>query len=127
MALVLLGIAAAGVLVPFGSAASVQAEGLHKTLAAKLANDLLERIISMPFEQIVGTWNGYTEPQGQVRDASDIVFADPIYAKFSRDVTCYYAYPWPQQGMVAPNFILVTVQVYYSGRSVVAIHRLISA
>ena len=41
MAVVVLGIAAAGILLPFTSGAAVQAEGVHRTLAAKLAADLM--------------------------------------------------------------------------------------
>ena len=66
MALVLLGMAAAGVLLPFSDGASVQAEGRRRTLAALLADDLLARIATTPPSQIVATWNGYAEAQGQV-------------------------------------------------------------
>jgi hypothetical protein len=126
LAMVILGMAAAGVLLPFVSGASVQAEGLHKTLGAGLANDLLERIVNTPFDRIVGTWHGYPEAQGQVKDASGTTFTDPIYANFSRDVCCQYIYV-PQQGdMVAPNFILATVRVSYRGQEMATIHRLIS-
>jgi len=126
MALVLLGIAAAGVLLPFGSGAAVQAEGLHRTLAAKLANDLLERIVHTSFDQLVDRWNGYSESTGGIKDANDMPFMDPMYANFSRDVSCGYVWPSPQQGLVAANFIVVSVRVYYRGRQVAVIDRLIS-
>lgn len=127
VALVILGIAAAGVLVPFGGGASVQAEGLHQTLAAKLANDLLERIISTPFDQIVTTWDGYTEPRGQVRDTSGAVFSDPMYAAFSRQVICGHIYVQEESGPpLAPNFIRASVRVCYQDREVVTLDRLIS-
>jgi prepilin-type N-terminal cleavage/methylation domain-containing protein len=126
MALVLLGMAAAGVLVPFGGGASAQAEGWHKTLAAKLADDLLERIIGTPFDQIIPVWAGYTEAQGQVRDAEGAIFTDPIYAHFGREAVCNYVYVPQETGMATPRFILVTVQVQYQGRVVTSINRLIS-
>ena len=126
LAMVILGMAAAGVLLPFVSGASVQAEGLHKTLAAGLANDLLERVIRTPFEQIAATWDGYKELQGQVKDASGATFTDPIYANFSRDVSCYYVYVPQQGGLVAPNFVLATVRVWYRGQQTATIDRLIS-
>ena len=68
MATVVLGIAAAGVLLPFVSGAAVQAEGAHRTLAAKLASDLMEEFIrgasyeydaSQPFFIIVTVWVKY--------------------------------------------------------------------
>jgi prepilin-type N-terminal cleavage/methylation domain-containing protein len=62
IATVVLGIAAAGVLLPFVDGAASRAEGMRRTLAANLAAGLMERIISTPFEQIVNNFNGYTEP-----------------------------------------------------------------
>ena len=130
MAMVVLGIAAAGVLLPFSSGARVQAEGLRRTLAAKLASDLMEEIIATDFDHIVNKYGTYTEPQGHIiRDffTAD-EFTDPMYANFSRTASCVEVYV-PQQ---APreegqcNFILVTVQVYYSGRQIATINRLIS-
>ncbi len=130
MALVLLGMAAAGVLLPFADGATVQAEGWHQTLAAKLANDLLERIVRTSFEQIVSRWDGYAEAEGQVTDAAGVKFTDPMYAQFGRAVSCHPAYV-PQQVMsgsmqITPDFMVVTVQVTYQGRSIASIHRLIS-
>jgi prepilin-type N-terminal cleavage/methylation domain-containing protein len=129
MALVVLGIAAAGVLLPFAGGATVQAEGWHQTLAAKLANDLLERLVNLPFEQILAN-DGYTELGGQVTDASGAKFTDPAYAAFSRDVSCHLVYV-PQQVMsgsmqIRPDFLVVTVQVFYRGRLMVSIDRLVS-
>jgi prepilin-type N-terminal cleavage/methylation domain-containing protein len=126
LAMVVLSMAAAGVLLPFADGASVQAEGLHRSLAASLANDLLERIINTPFDQVAPVWHGYTEDQGQVKDASGTTFTDPIYANYSRDVSCHYVYVPQQGGMVAPNFVLATVRVYYRGEQIAAVDRLIS-
>jgi len=127
MALVLLGIAAAGVLFPFAGGAAAQVEGWHRTLGAKLANDLLERIIvDTPFVEIVGRWNDYTEVQGQVKDANDTVFTDPMYANFSRDVTCKNVYVPQETAFAAPDYIFVTVRVQYQRRVVARIDRLVS-
>jgi hypothetical protein len=126
MALVLLGIAAAGVLLPFGGGAAVQAEGWHRTLGAKLANDLLERIVSTPFDDIGTRWNGYAESEGQVKDAADVTFTDPVYGNFSRSVSCDYVRVWPQQWFSPVCFVVVNVQVCYQDRPVAVIDRLIS-
>jgi len=125
MATVVLGIAAAGVLLPFTSGAAVRAEGVRRTLAAKLASDLMEKIVNTPFDQIVASYN-YTEPAGQVKDAAGAVFADSNYANFSRDVSCAYVYVPQESGMEEPKFILATVRVYYKGRETAIINRLIS-
>jgi prepilin-type N-terminal cleavage/methylation domain-containing protein len=126
MAMVILGMAAAGVLLPFADGASVQAEGLHRSLAAGLANDLLERIVTTPFDQVVTIWHGYSEGQGQIKDANGTTFTDPIYANYSRDVSCTYVYVPQQGGMAAPNFVLASVRVYYRGIQIAAVHRLMS-
>jgi type II secretory pathway pseudopilin PulG len=42
LAVVIVGAAASGVLLPFAGGAAVRAEGQHRTLAAKLADDLIE-------------------------------------------------------------------------------------
>ena len=63
MAMVILSVVAAGVLVPFSAGASVQAEGWNRSVGAKLAGDLLERIIATDFDDIASTWTDYTEDQ----------------------------------------------------------------
>jgi Tfp pilus assembly protein PilV len=115
IATVVLGIAAAGVLLPFTSGAAVRAEGMHRTLAAKLASDLIEQVINTPFNEIQ---TSYDEPQGQIRDAAENLLkdTDPSYANFSRTATCERS----------DYFILVTVKVYYSGKQIAIINRLIS-
>lgn len=128
MAIVLLGLAAAGVLLPFSTGASAQAQGLRLTLAAKLANDLMERIIATPPGQIMATWDAYAEAEGQVKDAGGAVFTDPIYANFSRRVTCHEDVYVPQQNGPPrpPDYVLVSVQTSYRGGELASISRLIS-
>jgi len=149
MATVVLGVAAAAVLLPFTSGAAVRAEGGHRTLAAKLASDLMEEIIRKPFHDPNGSsydynpgpdagettfadfdnvddFDGYAEPQGQVKDASGMVFTDSNYANFSRDVSCEYVRV-PQESEIGDlKFIRATVRVYYGGKQIAIIDRLIS-
>jgi len=120
IAMVLLGLAVTAVLLPFTGGSAIRAEGMHKTLAAKLAADLMEEIINTPTTQIIGKYN-YTEPQGQVKNAAGIVFTDLNYARFSRAVTCEQ-----RTAPAGATFILVTVRVYYNGREMAAVNRLIS-
>jgi len=126
IATVVLGIAAAGVLLPFTSGASVRAEGYRRTLASKLAGDLVEQIIQSPVEEIIANYN-YSEPQGDVKDVSGVVFSDLIYSKFSRDVSSGYFDVSAQE--IVPtetDFILVSVRVYYEGGEMAVVNRLIS-
>jgi prepilin-type N-terminal cleavage/methylation domain-containing protein len=127
MALVILGMAAAGVLLPFSSGAAAQAEGIHRTVGARLAGDLMNQIVATPFDQIVSRWNGYAEVQGQVKDHAGVVFSDPLYAGFRRDVTCVAnIFVYPQTGLSSDSgFTLVFVQVYDRGRLMATLARLI--
>ena len=114
MAVVVLGIAAASLLLPFISGATVRAEGVNRTLAAQLASDLMEQIVNTPFDQIVGSYNGYS---------------DSAYANFSRDVTCEYVYVPPQPDESDPSkceFIRITICVDHNGKQMAVIVRLVS-
>lgn len=126
MAVVVLGIAAAGVLLPFSGGARVRAEGVRRTLAVKLASDLMEKIINTPFDEIITTYGNYSESQGQVKDADDLVFTDGHYANYSRDASCEEVYVPQESGTEKPIFIRATVRVYYSGRLIATVNRLIS-
>jgi len=125
MATVVLGIAAAGVLLPFTTGAKVRAEGVRRTLGAKLASDLIEQIVNTQFEDIVSNYDGYSETQGQVKDAGGTVFTSSNYAKFSRGVSCEYVYMPQESGAVAPKFVRVTVRVCYGGKEIASINRLV--
>jgi Tfp pilus assembly protein PilV len=126
LATVILGIAAAGVLLPFAGGAKVRTEGVQRTLAAKLSADLMEEIISAPFDQIITTYDGYAELQGQVRDASGVVFEGSNYANFSRDVVCEQVYVPQESGGGQSKFIRANVRIYYNGDEITNISRLIS-
>jgi CHASE1-domain containing sensor protein len=122
--MVILTIAAAGLLLPFASSATVQQQGCSQTLATKLASDLIEKIINTDFNLIVSTYNGYTEAKGQIKNAAGVVFSDPMYADLSRQAACAYVYVPQQQSFGTPNFIKITVQVYQNGLQLAEIVRL---
>ena len=125
MAAVVLGIAAAGVLLPFSSGAAARAEGMRRTLGAKLASHMVEEIISKPFDEIID-YDGYSESEGQLKDAAGAVYTDSNYIKFSRDVSCEYVYVPQESGTGEPLFIRITVQVHWNNRPVASISRLVS-
>jgi type II secretory pathway pseudopilin PulG len=128
IATVVLGFAAAAVLLPFTSGASIRAEGAHRTLGAKLASDLMEEIIKTEFDQIIGKFGTYSESQGHIVKNFDTLaeFDDPMYAKFSRVVSCEYVYVPQESGTGEAKFIRATVRVYYNGNEVAVVNRLIS-
>ncbi|MFC1633894.1 prepilin-type N-terminal cleavage/methylation domain-containing protein [Planctomycetota bacterium] len=125
MAIVVLGIASAGLMLPFSSGARLRSEGMHRTLGAKLASHLMEQILHTPFDQIMD-YDGYTEPEGQVKNAAGETFSDLNYAKFSRETSCNYVYVSQESGTTEPVFIRVTVRVSWNGDKVATINRLVS-
>ncbi len=125
MATVVLGIAAAGVLLPFTAGAAARTEGGRRTLASGLAAELVEQIVRTDFDQIIAGYDGYVEAQGHVKDADGAEFTDSRYAKFSRSASCEYVYMPEESGAASPRFILVTVGVYYSGKETATVNRLV--
>ena len=126
MATVVLGIAAAGVLLPFTAGAAARAEGGRRTLASRLAAELVEQIIQTDFDQIIPGYDGYVEAQGHVKDADGAEFTDSRYAKFSKSASCEYVYMPQESGAASPRFILITVSVHYNGNEMVRAKRLVS-
>jgi len=126
IALVILGIAAYGLILPFASSAAVQEQGCSQTLAAKLACDLVEQIIADPngFNLIKHDYDGYTEQKGHIKNAAGADFTDPMYADFSREAVCEYYRPPPQQDFGAYNFIRITVKVYQNDLKLAEVVRL---
>lgn len=120
MATVLLTVAATGVIHPFAAGAAVQAEGWQRSLAAKLASDLLEEIIDTDYDQIASTWTNYAEAQGAVKDYRDVVFSDLSYAKFSRDVTLQTT-----TDLANIEHLWVTVRVYRNGAEMAELSTLV--
>jgi prepilin-type N-terminal cleavage/methylation domain-containing protein len=121
LAVVILGIAATGILLPFSSGEAVRTEGVRRTLAAKLAGDRMEELVRMPFAQVLNDYSGgCDEVEGSLTDASGTTFTDPAYANFSRVVSVQC----PYEG--SDGLILATVWVYYDGREVAVLRRIIS-
>jgi type II secretory pathway pseudopilin PulG len=124
LATAVLGIAAAGVLLPFSGGAAIRAEGMHRTLGAKLASDLIEQVVSTPFDQVISTCN-YTETTGQVKNSSGVVFTNSIYAKYSRKVESIAVCVPQDAAAAATYFIRTTVTVYYNDAKVAEVSRLL--
>jgi hypothetical protein len=108
---------------------------------------MIEQILRLPFHDPDGSgsdyipgpeagdfdniddFHGYVESQGQVKDSTGTVFTDPIYANFSRSVTCEYVYVPPQPTESDPakcEFIRITVRVDYRGKQMATVVRLVS-
>ncbi len=118
MALVLLSIAVAGLLLPFASSAAVQDEGVKRTLAVKLASDLMEDIVNTDFNTIIANYGSFTENGGTGN------LANNMYTGYSRAAVCEYIYTAEQDGLDTPNFIRIKTLAYYNGAKMAEIVRL---
>jgi prepilin-type N-terminal cleavage/methylation domain-containing protein len=119
IAMTILAIAALGIILPFSNGASSQAEGAHRAIAGKLASDLVEKIGTTTYANIVSTWNSYSETMGQVKDSAGSVFADPLYSKFSRSATASVT------TLGATSVTWVTVTVNYNGHKILHVKSMI--
>ena len=124
--MVILAAAASSILLPFASGAAVRAEGTHRTLAAKLASDLMEEIVAANLNgvNIIDYYGTYPdEQQGDIEDASGTKFTELstgfIYANFSRSVIC-------ESVSGKPFLIIAIVSVKYNEDELVSLSRLIS-
>ncbi len=126
IATVVLGIAAAGVLMPFVAGAQARAEGQRRTLGAKLAANLTEQIVATDFDSIVGLYGSYSEGQGQVKDMTGAFFSDSAYANYSRQADCVEVWVDQESSDEPPIFIWAKVKVYYLGAEVASVSRLIA-
>ena len=110
IAMVLLAIAAAGVLLPFASAASVQEEAGRQTLAANLASEMMEKVLQSEPNDILLNFGVYSETKGAMLDTKGVVLSDSIYAGFSRSVEAVKVPLVPSVPLVK-----ITVSVAYEG------------
>ncbi len=125
MAMVILGIAASSMILPYITGASVRAEGMRGTLATKLVNGLMEKIINTSYSQVVSSHN-YTENKGQLRNVDGSLITDPMYQNFSRQVTSQYTYVPQESRLGSVKYIVVTVKVFYNGQEKAVARRLIT-
>ena len=136
LAAVILAIAAAGVILPFSSGASLEAEGVRLAQAAAIASNLMEKIASKPITdpdtQTAGDYDdvkdydGYEESQGQIKDPAGDLITSSEYAPFSRQVTCDDVRLAQQSDLFSPTCVQVTVTVAYNGRTMATLTRLVS-
>jgi prepilin-type N-terminal cleavage/methylation domain-containing protein len=86
IAMIILAIAAAGVLLPFANAASVQEEAARQTLAANLASEMMEKVLQSEPNDILLNFGVYSETKGAMLDIFLNPLSDSIYGGFSRSV-----------------------------------------
>lgn len=149
LAAVVLAFAAVAITVPFASAARNEQIDGRRTLAVSLAQELMEEILSRPFEDDdpsyarnagpdpgegtrslfdnIDDYDGHTEPPGAVADMGGDVVDSWISEGLSRHATVSYVYVSGQEMSEPPSFVRVVVEVRYDGRPVVTLTRLVYA
>ena len=126
MAMVVLAIAAGGVLLPFSSAASVHVEAARRTLAVHLASDLMEEMSAAGYDSIISTWFDYNENRGQIKKAlSNDEYSDEVYEHFSRQANCEII-KIGEEAKETELGVMITVTVSFDGVQMAEISTLVS-
>jgi len=126
VAMVVLSVAAMGVLIPFSSAASVHAAGMRKTLACKIGSDLMEEVCATDYDSIIDRWEAYSEAEGHIKLTGGVgEFTGDAYKFFSRSVSCSTASIGSGSDSTTLG-IWVIVSVDYQGREIVRLTTLVS-
>ncbi len=111
MAMVILAVAASGILVSFAAAASVQTEAQRRIIASRLAADKIEHLASLDFAVLESVYVGktITESAGMLTDSTGSLITGNAYAGLSRTVSCEYV------TVAGVKLIWMTVDLTYHG------------
>ena len=109
IAMTVLAVATAGVILPFAGGSAIHSDSAKRTIAARLAGDLLEEITNSDFNNIIINYDGFFQGPGGITDANGAVITDPDIANFSRVASCQPA------TVAGVNLIWVTVYIYENG------------
>ena len=144
LAAAILAMAIMAITAPFTAATrNEQADG-RRTVAVSLASEIMEEIISKPFDDPDGAsavgpetgestresfdniddYHGYRETAGNIVDGGGTLAGDPLAHDLSRQVTTTYIYVAGQDMAGSPDFIRVEVTVSRKGLPLVSLTRL---
>ena len=145
LAATILAMGVAAITMPFTVGAQNEQVDARHTMALCLAQEMMEEILSRPFNDPDGgdrtpgpepgetprsgfdnidDYHGYTEAAGNVRSRDGRLLTDAAVANLSRRVTVAYVYVQGQDVRQAPTFVRVTVEVLYRNRPTVTLTRL---
>ncbi|HUS91850.1 MAG TPA: type II secretion system protein [Phycisphaerae bacterium] len=152
LAATVLAIAITAVMLPFTAGLRTEAVEARQTLAVSLAEELIEEVLSRPFEEpgdgdddpepaaafgpdpgettrdtfsAIDDYHGYAEPAGAIRDPEGKLVDDPAAVGLSRHVTVAYVYVSGQDSGGDPSFMRVVVEVRHLGEPLVTLTRLV--
>jgi len=137
--------AISAVVLPFAAGARSEQVDARMTLAVCLAQEMMEEILSKPFNDPDGAslpgpetgeskrsrfdniddYHGYYEGPGQIADSMRKVVTTPSAEGLSRSVTAQYVYVSGQDVTDPPDFIRVTVTIRHRGVELVKLTRLV--
>ena len=141
----ILAITVVAVTVPFSLGARNQLAEARATIAATAAQDMMEEILSLPFEDPDGDsdsgpewgessrsqfdnvddYDGFFEDEGEITGFDGTPVDDPAAARLSRLVSVEYVFVAGQESAGEANFVRVEVEVRYRGEPAVTLTRLV--
>ena len=147
LAALVLAMTVTAIIMPFTTAArNEQCDG-RRTLAVSLAQEMMEEVLSKPFDDPQGPgevgpeadetgrgsfdniddFDGYNESAGNVSDLSGVASTAPEAVGLSRHVTASYMYLPGQDVAGVPTSVSVTVEVRHDNQPLLALSRLACA
>lgn len=144
LASTILAMTVCAITLPFTAGARNQQVNGRRTTAVTLASELMEEILSKPFNDPDGSsdpgpevgetdrsdydniddYDGYAEQAGSLSSASGSTLSDSSATGLSRLVSAEYVYIDGQDADDDPTFIRVTVEILYDGSHVTSLTRL---
>jgi len=140
LASVILTLVVGAILMPFTAGAQNAVQNAREVLAANLAQELMEEILSKSFNDPDGTnagetnrmkwddmrdYNNFSESQGNIKNLNGEIFSDPLAANMSRTAKVESVYVAGQDTSNPPTFLRITVEVRYKGQVIKRISRLV--
>ena len=133
--------------VPFAAGANCQQMAARQAVALELARDLMEEILSRPFDDPEGAvtpgpdagesftdrasldnaddYHGFTESAGAIRPNQQTAAADPLAAELGRSVQVEYVRLAGQDSSQPMNVCRATVHVTHKGGDLATLTRLV--
>ncbi len=140
LAITILSIAIMALTVPFQAGAQAELEDGRRTLAACLAVEMLEEVLSKEYGDPQGDpmperfrsefddihdYDGYSEIAGEVRDVGGTPLTDPAANGLGRRVEVEEVHVAGQSRSEPCNFSRITVTVDYAGHPIQTLSRLV--
>jgi len=121
IAMTILAVATAGVILPFSGGSAIHSDSAKRTIAVRLASDMLEEINNSDFDDIIANYDGHFQWPGTITDATGAVITNPDAANLSRTVFCNPA------TVAGVPLIWATVYIHEGGYELLRLNMLIGS